>query len=89
MEEGSKRSSTCTKKPKRVRKGDVSDRGVAGAWFTRCKRNMADDDLRGLLAEVRGLTSRQQAKVGAILGALVADAAGESRRMVYVIYTNW
>ena len=33
-------------------------------------------DLKGLLAEVRSLSKAQQAGVAAIMGALVADAAG-------------
>ncbi len=37
----------------------------------------AEQTLKGLLSEVGGLSSLQQAKVAAILGALVADAACE------------
>ena len=41
--------------------------------------NMAGEarDLEALLVEVQGLSDQQQAKVGAIMGALVADAAGK------------
>ena len=36
-------------------------------------------DLKELLAQAQGLSGLQQAKVAAIMGALVADAAGKAK----------